>query len=233
MSMIQEPYVELPILYGVGKNPEVVGYVKIDFDDCKRISKHKIRFNQNGYPYICFNAKKHLLHRVIMKAKPGDVVDHLYHDTTDCRKSSLRITDMRGNISNQCLSKHNTSGYRGIRLNPCGTWTASIKCCGKLKHLGNYLDKEIAGQAAANGRAKEGYLDGGFLPEIVPVEHLKLKCSKSTDHLYIRWYKQRNEFCVQIYHKGSKIFVGYFDLLENAIWARDCKLMELNRITIL
>lgn len=45
------------------------------------------------------------LHRVIMGAGPGQVVDHVSGDTLDCRRGNLRITDRRGNAQNVRSSK--------------------------------------------------------------------------------------------------------------------------------
>lgn len=55
------------------------------------------RYAANGHSY---------LHRLIMDAPKGKVVDHLNHNTLDCRKSNLRVVTQTENCQNT-----NTPGY--------------------------------------------------------------------------------------------------------------------------
>lgn len=49
------------------------------------------RYAANGHDY---------LHRLIMNAPEGKVVDHLNHNTLDCRKKNLRIVSQTENCKN-------------------------------------------------------------------------------------------------------------------------------------
>jgi len=62
------------------------------------------------------------LHRFLIGAKRGDVVDHIVpSNTLDNRKSNLRIVTPRINSYNSKMSKNNTSGFKGV------TWSCRDK----------------------------------------------------------------------------------------------------------
>ena len=56
-----------------------------------------------------------------MRAKEGDVIDHIFHKKFDNRKSQLRFVTHSQNQMNRDIGKNNTSGYRGI------SWHKNIK----------------------------------------------------------------------------------------------------------
>lgn len=47
------------------------------------------------------NSKNILLHRILLNAQEGDVVDHINGDTLDNRRENLRITTTSGNNKNR------------------------------------------------------------------------------------------------------------------------------------
>lgn len=53
------------------------------------------------------------LHRLIMGAGDGEIVDHINGDPLDCRKANLRIVTRSQNAANRSVTK-NPSGYRGV-----------------------------------------------------------------------------------------------------------------------
>lgn len=68
------------------------------------------------------------LHRVLMYAPKGLVVDHINGDTLDNRKQNLRITNLYGNAQNiQEPSRNNKSGELNVYFNEYDKiWVASI-----------------------------------------------------------------------------------------------------------
>lgn len=79
------------------------------------------------------------LHRVIMSAAPGQIVDHINGDTLDNRKNNLRFATPAGNSQNRGPSKNNKSGYKGVsRFRD--KWQASIRSGPKSYNLGHYAD---------------------------------------------------------------------------------------------
>src|SRR5688572_7656162 len=55
-----------------------------------------------------------LLHRIILGAPPGLVVDHISGDTLDNRRSNSRRATIGNNVFNSRISRSNTSGFKGV-----------------------------------------------------------------------------------------------------------------------
>lgn len=82
------------------------------------------------------------------------VIDHIYHNTTDNRKSQLRIASFSQNSMNTVRRKDNTSGVTGVSLDN-NRWSSQITCDGKLIHLGRFNTFEEA--VSARKAAEEKY----------------------------------------------------------------------------
>lgn len=89
-----------------------------------------------------------LMHRLILGAKPGDIVDHINGDPLDNRRSNLRIVSARSN----CINKRGrgSSAFLGVSKSPEG-WVVSIARDGESVRVGCWQSEEIA--AAAYNRA--------------------------------------------------------------------------------
>ena len=123
-----------------------------DYDEIKDhywfIDKH------NGYVETRIKRKRLLLHRLIMKAEEGSIIDHINHDKTDNRKVNLRVVTAMQNAINRKLRVNNTSGYPGVlnRTDQRGKpWHASITVDKHVIHLGTYdtFDEAVAARKAA------------------------------------------------------------------------------------
>lgn len=55
-----------------------------------------------------------LMHRVILNAKKGSIIDHRNHDLLDNRRENIRICSHSQNMANRKMSKSNSSGVRGV-----------------------------------------------------------------------------------------------------------------------
>jgi len=84
------------------------------------------------------NNKKEYLHRIIMNAKDGEVVDHINGKRFDNRKSNLRICTERENHMNQRVqTKLKSSMFKGVGFHKwANKFRAYIKINGKAKQLG-------------------------------------------------------------------------------------------------
>jgi hypothetical protein len=93
--------------------------------------------------------KPQRLHRVLMKAGPGEIGDHINGNPLDNRKSNLRIVTAL--VNNQNARKRRdgvTSRFKGVSW--CKTskkWKAQIQVCGHKKSLGLHTTEEAAARA--------------------------------------------------------------------------------------
>lgn len=85
------------------------------------------------------------MHRVIMSARKGQIVDHINHSGVDNRRDNLRFVTELENTKNMRISSRNKSGFVGISFRKNrGTWLAMIQVNRKLINLGTFRDKEKA-----------------------------------------------------------------------------------------
>lgn len=124
---------------------EGVEEVIVDLDDLERlltIDRTICVYSQpksyTKYAVFRLNNKNIRLHRYILKAKKGRVVDHINHNGLDNRKSNLREVCKKVNGQNRTTTqRNNTSGVTGVVFHKSsGLWYSEIKVDGKRIHLG-------------------------------------------------------------------------------------------------
>jgi hypothetical protein len=124
-------------------------FALVDDDDFERINQNKWKFNNRGYAVRLTHQNKkwktHSMHRVILNAEDGQIVDHKNGDRLDNRKENLRIASPSQNCWNSKLCINNTSGYKGVSLEKkTGKWNARIHINNKKIHLGAFENKHDA-----------------------------------------------------------------------------------------
>lgn len=94
------------------------------------------------------NGRRHTirLHRLIMAAKPGDVVDHVNGDTLDNRRGNLRLCTVKENSRNRRPNTRQAVPLKGVVLSR-GRYVAAITANGKSKYLGSFKDRYAAALA--------------------------------------------------------------------------------------
>lgn len=95
------------------------------------------------------NGKTVYLHRLIIGAKAGEIVDHINRNGLDNRLENLRLVNKAQNANNS-VSNGNTSGYRGVSLKNDGRkkkFRAVIVFEEKQIFLGNYYTSIEAAKA--------------------------------------------------------------------------------------
>ena len=96
--------------YGIGFTSKGEEFY-FDLEDYDKVSEHTWCLDAYGYVK---NGRSLLMHRLVMDAQDGMVVDHINHDTRDNRKANLRVVSQSENLHNRYLSKRNKTGNTGI-----------------------------------------------------------------------------------------------------------------------
>lgn len=90
------------------------------------------------------------LHRDLMRAEPGQIVDHADCNGLNNTRANLRFATEQQSAVNKRLLRRNTSGFKGVSWNrDCSRWQAHICIDGKSRYLGLYPTPEQAHAAYA------------------------------------------------------------------------------------
>ena len=138
-----------------------------DLEDLPVIQSHIWYRDKDGYLASCyyFNGQQRFVrfHRIVMRAQPGQVVDHINKDRSDNRKQNLRCCSRSENVRNRGLCSSNTSGVTGVFFDKArDKWVASITHEHKRILIGRFSAKE---DAVAARLAKESELFNEFAPQ--------------------------------------------------------------------
>lgn len=138
----------------------------IDAEDFEKVNEHSwYIWNARGRQYVMrsqrFGRKQTTikLHRFLMNAQPGDVVDHINRDTLDNRKCNLRITNQSVNVRNSGIRSDNKTGHKGISLcKQTGMYRVEIQLHGKrYRDFGRFHTLELAIEARKNAEIELNY----------------------------------------------------------------------------
>ncbi len=137
----------------ISKGAEIV----LDDSFAKTIDVSKIKYDaSNGYARI---GKKYL-HRLVISASAGDIVDHINQNKLDNRKENLRIVSKALNNYNKQI---NNKLGRGIYFDKYGKrYRACISHNNKTEKLGSFKNIEDA-KKKYNERASEIYGSNAIL----------------------------------------------------------------------
>lgn len=140
---------------------------EIDKEDLKRITPYRWYKNDSEYwiaqMYPQGKRKLQRLHRFIMNAKSGDIIDHIDRNRSNNKKNNLRFCSPSQNSMNSSMSKQNSSGFIGVsyyKASDC--WESHIGVEGEKKELGHYKEKREA--VIARLKAEKEYF-GEFAPQ--------------------------------------------------------------------
>lgn len=150
--------IEIPLNHG-----EVAIIDDEDGECCSRFKWRVTRLRNGLTQYVtCFGKPVILMHRLLMNAQKGQLVDHKNGCGLDNRRENLRICSKSQNAQNSLLPRNNSTGIKGVRWFPrTGKWHAYIMLNQKQLHLGYFFDKELAQKARASAERK---LFGDFSP---------------------------------------------------------------------
>lgn len=104
------------------------------------------------------------MHRMIMKALPGETIDHRDRDGLNNQRTNLRRATSSRNASNRPKNSNNRSGHKGVSwCKDRGKWIAQIVVDGKHHHIGRFESKN---DAAIAYKERAEYLLEDFYPDI-------------------------------------------------------------------
>ncbi len=86
----------------------------VDDEDYEYLMKNSWCYQNPGYAARRKNKSIELMHRVIMKAKKGEQVDHIDMNRLNNQKENLRIVNNSQNGMNKLVQNNSTSGYKGV-----------------------------------------------------------------------------------------------------------------------
>lgn len=156
--------------YGIGYTLKGEKFY-FDLEDYDKIKDYC--WYSDNYGYLEHKGKEHIiLHRLIMDAPKGLLVDHINHDVKDNRKSNLRICTKPQNNWNAKTPTNNTSGVKGVHYNKRkNKWSASITVNNKVIFLGYYSNKEDA--TKVRKEAEKQYFEDFNYKQDVRIEEVK------------------------------------------------------------
>jgi len=145
----------------------------VDNEDFELLSKYKWHLVGEKRNYVAASLfrkgqspKNLLIHRLIMNAKSGQIVDHVNGNRFDNRKENLRFCSATQNAQNRRKAKNKTSKYKGVTWwKSQKSWTAQIMANYKIHFLG-YFDTEKEAAISYNKAALKIHGDYAYLNKI-------------------------------------------------------------------
>lgn len=123
------------------------GVALVDDADLPLVSQWDWRTNSNGYVCRYENKQVFLLHRVVMGAMQGELVDHRDGNGLDNRRSNLRLCTHAQNMRNSKKRSHSQMRFKGVypdRRKRRVRWRARITVDGRQIRSGRVADDRTA-----------------------------------------------------------------------------------------
>lgn len=87
-----------------------------------------------------------MMHRLIMGAQKGEIVDHADGDGLNNRRSNLRLCSHAENMRNTRIRRvDKSSRFKGVSLDvTSGRWRVEVEKDGRRVYVGSFKDEEVA-----------------------------------------------------------------------------------------
>lgn len=210
--------------------------ILVDDDDYEKLSKFtwyisKGGKNHGGYGYAISSQRnestgkqyKLSMHREIMNAKKGEIVDHINGNKLDNRKENLRIVTPYQNSLNVKKKDGASSQYKGVAFSKdMNLWKSSIRVKGKGVHIG-YFSNEVACALAYNEYAIKHFGEYAKINNIdsdINWRDYLYERKISSKQKGVHFSKSCNKWVARINVDKKRIELGSFDTEGEAIEVR-------------
>ncbi|MFA5293768.1 MAG: AP2 domain-containing protein [Phycisphaerae bacterium] len=130
----------------IGTKPAETKYAIVDAEDYEKLNCYNWQCLTSRSTFYAVRlrlnnekAKIMRMHREIMQAPKGMVVDHIDHDGLNNCKSNLRIATPSENRRNSRKAKGTSSKFKGVCWHKSNKkWSVGININGRRKHLGSF-----------------------------------------------------------------------------------------------
>lgn len=137
--------------YGIGYTSKGEEFY-FDLEDYDKIKKYYWYKNDQGYVLAYTQNKTLRMHKLFVE---GQYIDHINSNTSDNRRSNLRVVNKSQNSMNRGLQSNNASGATGVYWHKQSSkWVAFIQINRKHIHLGSFENFEDAVKARKDGEEK-------------------------------------------------------------------------------
>lgn len=155
----------------LGSHSDIERYALVDDEDFERVNRYRWYASRDiqGLSYACRSIKTEdnktaivLMHRFIMNAEKGEIVEHKKRNGLDNRRKNLRACTSAQVQAGKKLGKNSQTGYKGISwIVKRGHYTARIGRDNKMIYLGSF-DNPIDAARAYNEEAVKLYGEFAF-----------------------------------------------------------------------
>lgn len=209
----------------------------IDDADLPLVSQYRWQYHRNGYAVTTLNRRKVYLHRMIMNAQPGQIVDHLDRNPLNNTRANLRFVTAQQNGQNRRKTSRCTTGFKGVGYER-GKWRARIRANDQNIHLGLYNDLKTAALVYDCAARR---LFGHFAYTNLPADKVTPEIESLVERIlnpappiekrpsqYRGVYWERGRWRAKIGVNGGKLHLGYFkDEVEAAkVYDHHAKLLH-------
>ena len=105
---------------------DLTQFALVDIEDIPLLKSFNRTWTKNSDGYWCISRPHKQLHRVVTKAEPKDIVDHIFHNKDDNRKNKLRLCSHSVNTFNSTQNS-NRGLPKGVRIRHNGRFNAYIR----------------------------------------------------------------------------------------------------------
>jgi len=203
--------------------------ILVSTEDYESLNKRKWFISRDGYA-LCNNSLKKM-HRLILNANDGDIVDHINRDKLNNTRGNLRIVNRCENTHNQKKRTETKNKYKGTNfVKRLGLYQSRCRIYGKDICLG-YFNNEIAAAYAYNKKAIELTdkcdlnrfdlsvieLENLLLSSICKIQSAEFKSKEKN----VTWHKSSKKWQVSIRKNGQCFYIGKFKTELEAIKAKN------------